>query len=182
MTLKQILNPIIIFGSSRSIGNTSRAVDQVLNFLPRNTVFVDLKSCNISYFDYEHKNRNDDFIPLAERMITHNPIILATPVYWYMPSAAMKIFIDRISDLLTIRKDIGRQLRGKSLSIITSYSVHPEGKAGFEQIFQQISEYLGMEYCGIYSYYSGDDTEMLSDNAINACAFAKRLIDVTSTD
>ena len=35
-------------------------------------------------------------------------------------SAIMKTFFDRISDLLTIDKDLGRRLRGKSVLFITS--------------------------------------------------------------
>lgn len=54
-------------------------------------------------------------------MVCYNPIILATPVYWYSMSALMKTFIDRWGDLLDIRKDIGRRLTNKELYIITSF-------------------------------------------------------------
>lgn len=36
-------------------------------------------------------------------------------------SALMKTFIDRWSDLLNIRKDIGRRLTNKELYVITSF-------------------------------------------------------------
>ena len=96
-------NPIIIFGSSRSFGETRKAVETIIdnNQIP----LVDLLTLNIGIYDYEHSNKNDDFIPLMERVIEHDLIILATPVYWYSVSTHMKIFIDRITDLVEIRKD-----------------------------------------------------------------------------
>ena len=107
------MKPIIIFGSSKSEGNTQKAIEKVLK--GKDSTFINLKDLNISDFDYEYKNKTDDFLPLAKKMTEANPIILATPVYWYGPSSIMKIFIDRISDLLAYEKDIGRQLRGKDL-------------------------------------------------------------------
>ncbi len=43
----------------------------------------------------------------------YDVLIFATPVYWYSMSGIMKVFFDRITDLLTIKKDIGRKLKGK---------------------------------------------------------------------
>ncbi|MCP4458779.1 MAG: NAD(P)H-dependent oxidoreductase [Cytophagales bacterium] len=38
---------------------------------------------------------------------------MATPVYWYSMSGIMKVFLDRIYDVLTIEKELGRKLHGK---------------------------------------------------------------------
>jgi multimeric flavodoxin WrbA len=35
-------------------------------------------------------------------VLAHDQIILATPIYWYAVSAAMKNFLDRLSDLLEL--------------------------------------------------------------------------------
>lgn len=100
-------NPIIILGSSRSDGDTLQAIKAVTK--ERTVPIIDLKNLNISPYDYAYENKHDDFITLAEKMVQHNPIVLATPVYWYTMSALMKTFIDRWSDLLDIRKDLGRR-------------------------------------------------------------------------
>src|SRR5262245_48938559 len=113
-------HPLIILGSSRSHGETLQAIKAVIG--DQQVSFVDLKKLNISYYDYNHANEKDDFIPLAELMVKHNPIILATPVYWYTMSAIMKTFIDRWSDLIGLRKDLGRRLAGKELYLITSFA------------------------------------------------------------
>lgn len=157
---EEIKNPIIIFGSSRSDGNTLQAIKTVIRDQP--IPIVNLSDLNIAYYDYNYENAKDDFIPLAEKMVSHNPIILATPVYWYTMSATMKTFIDRWSDLLDIRKDIGRRLTNKELYVITSYGT--DMPKGFEDAFSQTCDYLDMQYKGCYYFYSGDDVDLKQKN------------------
>jgi hypothetical protein len=68
----------------------------------------------------------------------------------------MKTFIDRWSDLLTIRKDLGRSLAGKTLYLITSLYA-AKFPSCFEDLFRLTSEYMSMHYGGCYYYYCGDD-------------------------
>lgn len=145
--------PIVIFGSSRSNGDTADALQMVLK--DKQPEIIDLNKINFSSFDYEYKNKDDDFLDVAKQMLDHNPIILASPVYWYSMSDIMKRFLDRWSDLLSYHKDLGRQLRGKTVYIVSSYGVHPEGKEGFETTFMQTADYLGMHYGGAFLKYSG---------------------------
>lgn len=155
-------NPLIIFGSSRSDGNTSQAIKAVIKNHP--VPIITLKNLNISHYDYNYENKHDDFLALAERMVQHNPIILATPVYWYTMSARMKTFIDRWSDLLDIRKDLGRRLAHKELFVITSYETSlPKG---FEDAFSQTCEYMDMQYKGCLYFYSGKDADLAKDNEL----------------
>ena len=94
---------IILLGSSNSQGNTRKIVD----FVSAQTGFpiIDLKTKNILEFDYEFKNRHDDFHPLIKEIVNnYELIIFATPVYWYTMSGILKTFFDRISDCLKIEK------------------------------------------------------------------------------
>ena len=111
---------VIILGSARSHGDTRKIVDFNRQEFPMD--LVDLNHKNISYYDYRHQNQNDDYLPLMESLISYSTIILATPVYWYTMSAPMKTFFDRLSDLVTIRKDLGRALTGKALASISCSS------------------------------------------------------------
>lgn len=165
-------NPIIILGSSRSNGETLQAIQMVVQ--GRQIPMVDLRKLNISYYDYDHQNVKDDFIPIAEQMINHDPIILATPVYWYSMSAVMKTFLDRWSDLLDIRKDIGRRLSGKELYLITSYA--GEFPKGFEDPFLQTCHYLDMQYQGCFYFYSGNNQPLKIQNQDFAQAFAGKFM------
>ncbi|HFA49370.1 MAG TPA: NADPH-dependent oxidoreductase [Bacteroidetes bacterium] len=137
---------IIILGSSRSDGDT-RAV---AGFLLKNSAaaMIDLNDYNIGYFDYGNKNADDDFIPLMRKIIPrYERIIFATPVYWYSMSAVMKTFFDRISDLLKWEKDLGRELRGKAMAVV-SCSGSDDLIDGFDMPFRESADYLGMEYLG----------------------------------
>jgi multimeric flavodoxin WrbA len=190
---------IIIFGSSRSDGNTYSATKLIIDAINKiDTVdkssvneitsnkpasskdvlnedasskdkliednLIDLKNYDISDFDYEYKNKNDDFMKILTQALQYKTIILATPIYWYSMSAIMKRFVDRISDLLSEDKDTGRLLRNKNLAIITSYSINPEGKDGFEPVFINTANYLGMNYLGCYFHYAGDDEKIINKN------------------
>jgi len=164
-------NPIVIFGSSRSNGDTLQAIKAVIK--ERAVPVIDLKNLNIAHYDYNYENKHDDFIEIAERMIQHNPIILATPVYWYTMSALMKTFIDRWSDLLDIRKDIGRRLSHKELFVIACYGTSLP--RGFEDAFSQTCDYLDMQYKECLYFYSGDDAELAKDNESSANKFSDQI-------
>ena len=153
--------PIVILGSSRSFGNTQKAVQLIIGG-NQDIPIIDLKSLNITPYDYTHRNKNDDCLPLMEQALSHSLLILATPIYWYTMSAHMKIFIDRLSDFLSIRKDIGRKLRGKNLFVIASFETSlPKN---FEDPFSHTCEYLGINYQGCSYIYFGKDSSLLVRN------------------
>jgi multimeric flavodoxin WrbA len=106
---------IIIFGSSRSNGNTRKAIDTILG--SSEIKVVDLNTMTIKPFDYEYKNQSDDFIPLVQMFLSYEQLVFASPVYWYTMSSIMKVFMDRFSDLLDLRRDLGRRLRGKKMFV-----------------------------------------------------------------
>ena len=155
---------VIIQGSSRRQGDTNLVVEQ----LAQNSDFdlVTLADYQIGHFDYNYKNAEDDFIPLLERIVeNYTTLVFATPVYWYSMSGLMKVFFDRISDLLHFRKDIGRQLRGKKMAMI-SISNANDLKDGFNMPFVASADYLGM-------HYLGDTHIWVADGTINAAALAQ---------
>ena len=135
---------LIILGSSRNDGDTAKLTKK----LKENCQWdlIDLNDYNFSYFDYDHKNRDDDFLPLMRNIIAnYDTLIFATPVYWYSMSGIMKVFFDRISDLLTIEKDLGRKLRGKRMAVISA-SGGNDADEDFWIPFRLSAEYLGMNY------------------------------------
>jgi len=166
---------VIIMGSSRSNGNTYKACKIVCDKL-QGIDFINLADYEINDFCYENKFANDDFHKLIINIIkNYHTIILATPIYWYTMSAPMKRFLDRTTDLLKYYKDLGRLLRGKNLAVITSYGEHPQGKDGFEPIFKNTANYLGMNYLGCYFHFSGDDISATEDNNKNLRDFCSNL-------
>ena len=137
---------VIILGSSRKNGNTTNIVDEISK--EHNIDVVNLSDYSISYYDYESKNREDDFLPLIRRILEeYDTLIFATPIYWYNMSGIMKVFFDRFSDLIRIEKETGRKLRGKKIGVISN-SHDTEIEESFYIPFKKTADYLGMEYLG----------------------------------
>lgn len=161
---------IVIQGSSRGDGNTQK----VVNFFKEKTEsdLVRLSEKNIGHFDYKYNNQQDDFLPLIEKIATsYDTLIFATPIYWYSMSGHMKVFFDRISDLLTLHKDIGRKMKGKNMGLIICGS-GPEEILTFSSPFKASADYLGMHYIGdVHTWVKNDqlphETQQLLDAFIS---------------
>ncbi len=140
------MKTVVIVGSSRKDGDTAQLVNKISDLTDWS--IVDLNDYQISYYDYDHNNKDDDFLKLMSRIIEqYDSIILATPVYWYAMSGIMKVFFDRLTDLITIEKNLGRKLRGKRMAAI-SCSIGNNLGDDFWLPFHKTAEYLGMEYIG----------------------------------
>jgi len=138
------LKTVIILGSARKDGETKKVVSELMRISDYD--LIDLNEYNISHYDYEHLNRNDDFLGLMKTIVdTYEVLIFATPVYWYSMSGIMKMFFDRLTDLLTIEKELGRRLRGKYMAVI-SCSNGNNLEDVFWLPFKKSAEYLGMHY------------------------------------
>lgn len=142
-----MLSTIALFSSSRRRGNTGQLIDRIASDLDFEV--VDLGAQRMSPYDYEHRNRDDDFEPLMKRVVAHDQIIFATPIYWYAVSPAMKVFLDRISDLLEVPDllPVGRRLRGK-IAYVVCTSTCDEPSAAFMAAFRETFDYLGMHFGG----------------------------------
>lgn len=141
-------NAIALFGSSRSHGNTRQLLDHI--GANARIEVVDLVKLSISPYDYEHRNRADDFEPLMSQVLGFDQIIIASPVYWYSVSPQVKTFLDRISDYLDIPEllDEGRRLRGKTGYIVCT-SIYDHAPASFVSMLAETFEYLGMRFGGL---------------------------------
>jgi len=146
---------VIIQGSSRSGGDTNKIVNYMTSKNPIDV--IDLYTKNIGHYDYDYKNQDDDFIELITNVINnYDTIIFATPVYWYSMSGVLKVFFDRISDIIRMHKDTGRQLRGKNIAMIST-SNQDDLIGGFNMPFVESAKYLGMNYLGdIHTYVEND--------------------------
>ena len=148
---------VVIVGSSRNDGDAANLTKQLIE--KSEWDLINLKDYEFSYFDYEHENRNDDYLTLmAELIKKYDTLIFATPVYWYSMSGIMKVFFDRITDLLTIEKELGRQLRGKKMAVV-SCSIGNNLGEHFWLPFSETANYLGMEYIGNIHTITGEDND-----------------------
>ncbi|MFZ6654964.1 flavodoxin family protein [Undibacterium sp. TJN19] len=165
------LSTIILLGTSRSTGNTCQLAHAISEKIQARV--IDLNDYEIASYDYEFKNQGDDFLALITEVMRYDRIILASPMYWYAPSAQMKIFMDRLSDLLKIQKDLGRQLRKKKAALLgTGCDAVPP--ACYEQVFKLTFDYLGMDYQGML-YASCEDDFVPAQHATAIQTFSEHL-------
>ncbi len=151
------MKKVLIVGSSRSDGDTVKFAKKLVK--KSKFDLVDLNNYEFSYFDYEHKNRDDDYLYLMHRIVSeYETLIFATPVYWYSMSGIMKVFFDRLTDLLTIEKELGRKLRGKKMAVISCSTGENLGE-DFWLPFKYSARYLGMDYLGNTHMITGEKNE-----------------------
>ena len=163
---------IIIQGSSNPKGNTHKFSKYLQSQIDCH--HIDLLDYDISAFDYEFKNEADDFLPLIKKLITEYDLwIMASPVYWYSMSGTMKIFFDRISDLLINHKETGRQLRGQKLACL-SVSNSNDIEPSFYKAFNLSSGYLGIDYRGEFHAW-GDSDEINQEVKSGLKEFGERV-------
>jgi len=138
---------ILINASARSLGDTGLYA-QYLH--AQGLIKVqDLCSLKIAQYDYQFQNQQDDFLPFISQIIKeHKTWVFATPVYWYTMSGHLKTFLDRISDLLDLHKELGRQIRGKKLGVLAVSSKAEDLPIHFYEPLKSTAHYLGMDYLG----------------------------------
>ena len=154
---------IVIMGSSNSMGDTYNVCKSIVN--KYGFKFQDLNELVIMPYDYEHENKDDDFLGFMRHVLkSYDTIILATPVYWYSMSGIMKNFLDRFTDLLTIEKDMGRKLRGKSL-LAVSVSKGDDCPEEYPMPFKRSANYLGMDWKG-YAHFPVNQQDLCEERLL----------------
>ena len=138
--------PLVIIGSARKHGTTYAVTNAILQGIE--VEILDLANYSILPYSYDGNYGEDDFMHIAGQMLRHDTIIFATPVYWYAMSGIMKTFFDRLTDLVTIQKQLGRQLKGKNFLLIVS-GTDKELPEGFEVPFKRSVEYFDATYNGV---------------------------------
>ncbi len=146
------MKSLVILGTAREESNTLKAIEALCPF-PQYEL-VDLLTLHIHPYQYDAAaNLADDFQSVALKMLAADNIIFATPVYWYAMSGTLKVFFDRLTDLLSIHKVIGKGLKGKRTFLIASGS-DQELPPGFEVPFKMTAEYFGMNFEKSYYFAS----------------------------
>jgi multimeric flavodoxin WrbA len=165
--------PFVILGAARQGGETRRAVDIAFpNGLIDLTI---LSEHHVGGYDYAHSNADDGFPAIVGGMLAAKTIVFATPVYWYAMSAPMKIFFDRLTDLLETSKEKGRRMAGKDIWMIASGTevALPEG---FEVPFFRTAQYFDSSYRGAGYLYTGDNPEPRQCSEAALAAFGQKVL------
>ena len=152
------MKKLIIVGSSRNDGDTAKLTKQLIE--KTGWDFVNLNDYTFNYYDYKNENQGDDYLNLMRNIIDkYDTLIFLTPVYWYAMIGIMKVFFDRITDLLTIEKELGRKLRGKKMAVLTC-STGNNLEEQFWLPFSETAKYLGMDYIANLHTITGVENEL----------------------
>jgi hypothetical protein len=166
------MNIVAVIGSARRDGDSTRLVDAVLAGRPAQR--FDLASLYVRDYEYDRPVEGDDFLAVAEALANADGVLFATPVYWYAMSGVLKRFFDRLTDLITVRKPLGRRLAGRSVWV-AACGTDPALPDGFEVPFRQTAEYFDMIFRGVL-YVSIRNGEVLSSaQARQADEFGARM-------
>jgi multimeric flavodoxin WrbA len=167
----------VVMGSSRNDGLTMSAVKHLRDKLRHEVQLAELSTLKIEPFEYDRYDNRDDFRSVIKVMTESAHIVFATPVYWYSMSATMKVFFDRLTDLLhdPIDRKTGRALAGRNVWLLATGS-DKHLPAGFDVPFARTAAYFAMMWRQAFYYQSikGVPPSSASLEEINTLA---RLID-----
>jgi len=145
---------LIINGSARLNGDTQKYISRLLEGLDYQQINL-LEHYFLPYHYSSQYPPDDQFEGFAKEILYHKHIVFATPVYWYAMSGRMKNFFDRLTDWVTSKKEVGKNLKGKTVKLI---AVGTDGDLpdGFTTPFIRTATYLEMDFKG-YQYFNSDD-------------------------
>lgn len=149
------MSVVVILGGTRPQGNTEILTEKALTNIKAERIY--LGDFHIeSIIDKRHDtagfhDRNDDYNSILDRILPHDTIIFATPIYWYSMSGIMKNFIDRWSQSLRDANypNFKQQMAAKKGYVIAvgGDAPHIKGLPMIQQ-FQFIFGFIGMEFAG----------------------------------
>ncbi|UKT62750.1 flavodoxin family protein [Pedobacter mucosus] len=137
---------LIINGSARFNGDTQKFISRLTEGI--NFDQLDLLAHYFLPYNYDNQYPSEDqFEVFAKEIVYHKHIVFATPVYWFAMSGRMKNLFDRLTGWVTTNKEVGRNLKGKTMSLI---AVGTDGDLpdGFINPFFMTANYMEMIFKG----------------------------------
>ena len=145
---------LALIGSPRQGGNTDLLVDELLNGAESKgyaTRKIYLYDYNISLCtDCRNCKKgdyvcciNDEMSTLYELMESADVIVFGTPIYWYGPTAKMKMLIDRMRPFVENKK-----LEGKRAVVVSPSAEGPVACEPMMDMFERMFAYLKIQLSG----------------------------------
>ncbi|MCZ4225265.1 flavodoxin family protein [Pedobacter rhodius] len=146
---------LIINGSARLNGDTQKFISQ----LTEGIACHHLNLVEHYFLPYNYEGQyppEDQFDVFAKEILYHKHIIFATPVYWYSMSGRMKNLFDRLTDWVTLNKEVGRNLNGKTVRLI-AVGTDADLPDGFTIPFFMTANYMSMIFKGHLYFNANND-------------------------
>jgi multimeric flavodoxin WrbA len=166
----------VLFGGTRQNGNTEMLAERAIQGLAAEKIFLrDYAIHPIE--DGRHapegfQDINDDYNTIIDRILPHDILIFATPIYWYSMSGPMKNFIDRWSQTMRDPNypDFKTIMAAKKAFVVAVGGDNPYVK-GLPMImqFQHIFDFMGISFEKYVIGQGNKPGDILQDKAaINA--------------
>ncbi len=151
------MKTVVLFGSPRKDGNTRRLTDAFTDVIKTNRGEVrvlylndmNIRPCQgcLSCSAKGLCRINDDMRDICKYITDSDVVVYATPVYWWAPSAQMKLVMDR--SIAFFDTALNSRVKGKkAVSLMCCADDDSETCAPTREIFRRTFEGLGMEYAG----------------------------------
>jgi multimeric flavodoxin WrbA len=136
---------LVLFSSANESGNTATLLAQVM--VDNNCEIVNLDKLVILPYNYQNQYPADDFYPLVDKMLAAKTLVFASPVYWSAPTAQMKNFVDRLTELLDVGelKAKARAFENKPALVLTT-SASERVSPVFYGFFNELFRYFKMNF------------------------------------
>jgi len=146
--MKKILG---IMGSPRKNGNTHILISKIIESAQKEgadtkMIFLSdliIKECDGCYSCWKGQKcgKNDDMNNIYPLIINSDVLIFGTPVYWFGPTALMKVFIDRL--VYFNCPENRAKIKGKNAIIVVPFEDEDiETASPLLQMFEKSLEYL----------------------------------------
>ncbi len=163
----------IIIGSPRKNGNTAILCNKLkveleslrlqvnISFLYDYTIkpCTDCRGCKRGTMDCIVK---DEAAALYENIEKADIIIFGTPIYWYAPTATMKLFIDRLRPYY-----LNKKLKGKKGALILSAGSGASDCDLTIEMYRRIFKTLGIEFSGAITAEAYNAGDVCSNEKVN---------------
>ena len=138
-------------GSPRKNGNTHTLISKILESAQKEgadtkMIFLSdliIKECDGCYSCWKGQKcgKNDDMNNIYPLIINSDVLIFGTPVYWFGPTALMKVFIDRL--VYFNCPENRAKIKGKNAIIVVPFEDEDiETASPLLQMFEKSLEYL----------------------------------------
>ena len=165
---------LALVGSPRKSGNTDILVEEILRGARTNgheteklrlydfdiMPCIDCRSCKKSESGY-NCTLSDGMREIYPKLEAADVIIFGTPIYWYGPTAKMKLLIDRLRPYIASKK-----LSGKKGILVVPSEEGPDCCGPLMQMFRMSFDYLGMQMAGsilVSAYERGEVKKSTED-------------------
>ncbi|MCX7920152.1 MAG: flavodoxin family protein [bacterium] len=149
--MKKILG---IVGSPRKNGNTDILVSKIIEgaksqAAKTDTVYLadlDIRECDGCHVCWKGNpcSKQDDMNAIYSKIIDSDIIIFGTPVYWYGPTALMKMFIDRFV-YFNCPENRKKIVRKQAIIAVPFEEDNPATASLVETFFEKCFDYLQIE-------------------------------------